>query len=131
MEHPVIVFDGICNLCSRSVMFIIKRDPRRVFRFAAFQTDAGRELLGRYGLDPGSMTSLALIKNDRVYLRSGAVLRIAGKLMGLWPVLYALIIIPSFLRDPVYDWIARNRYKWFGKKEECFVPSKNILSRFI
>ena len=112
-------------------MFIIKRDPRRIFRFAALQTDAGRDLLRRYGLNPGSMTSLALIENGRIYLRSGAVLRIAGKLKGVWPVLYALIIIPPFLRDPVYDWIARNRYKWFGKKEECFVPSENILSRFI
>jgi predicted DCC family thiol-disulfide oxidoreductase YuxK len=131
IEHPVIVFDGVCNLCSRSVVFVIKRDPGRIFRFAALQTDAGRQLLLRYGLNPQSMTTLALIENGRIYHRSGAVLHITRNLRGIWPILYVLIIIPSFLRDPVYDWIARNRYKWFGKKDECFVPSEQDMNRFI
>ena len=131
MNQSVVIFDGICNLCSRGVAFIIRRDPRNLFRFAAAQSDAGKKLMEGYGLDPGEVVSLVLVENGKIYMRSSALLRIVRRLTGLWPVLYGLVIIPFFLRDPVYDFVARNRYKWFGKQENCLVPPRDAAGRFI
>jgi len=131
MGKAIIIFDGLCNLCTGSIIFIIKRDPRAFFAFAAFQNEGGRKLLEDFGLTPDEMTSIALIEEDRLYTRSTAVLRIVRKLRAPWPVLYAFFIIPKFIRDPLYDWVARKRYRWFGQRDQCFMPSEELNSRFV
>lgn len=129
--HPVILFDGVCNLCNGSVLFIIKRDPKSKFYFAALQSDVGSSQLKKFGLPPAELNSVLLIKAGKLYQKSNAALEIAKHLSGLWPALYILKIVPSFLRDGVYSWIARNRYHWFGKKEACMIPTPELKSRFL
>jgi predicted DCC family thiol-disulfide oxidoreductase YuxK len=132
MNQPaVVLFDGFCNLCSGSVQFIIKRDPQSKFRFASLQSDFGRQQVARFGFDPTQVDSIVLIEGDRVYRQSDAALRIAKQLSGIWPVLYAGIILPRFLRDAIYNWIARNRYRFFGKKDACWIPTPELKSRFL
>jgi predicted DCC family thiol-disulfide oxidoreductase YuxK len=130
-NHPVILFDGVCNLCNNSVQFVISHDPEGRFRFAALQSASGQSLLRERHLDPETFTSIVLIMNGRVYQRSRAALEIARRLSGLWPLIYAFIIVPPFVRDWVYDWIAANRYKWFGKRNECMIPTPELRSRFL
>ena len=130
-DHPVILFDGVCNLCSESVLFIIKRDPKARFRFAALQTDIARILLKDHEVDPDKMESIILIKEGRIFQRSRAALEIARLLNGLWPLFYVFIVFPGPIRDWIYNWVALNRYRWFGRKEECMVPTPALASRFI
>lgn len=130
-EHPVILFDGVCNFCNSSVQFIIRRDPAGRFRFAALQSDAARQLLTGRGIDTHELDSIVLIDNGRGYTESTAALRIARRLKG-WPKLAApLMIIPRPLRDEVYRWLARHRYRWFGKRESCMLPTPNVRQRFL
>lgn len=124
----IILFDGICNFCDASVQFIMKRDVG-AFQFASLQSDIGQELIARFGLQ--GIDSIVLVEDDKVYTKSTAVLRIAKKLGRLWPACYAAIIIPKPLRDKVYDWIAQNRYRWFGKKDVCMLPSEKDRARFL
>lgn len=127
----IVLFDGLCNLCNAAVDFILRRDRAGVFRFAALQSEAGRALLARHGLpdlDPGSMV---LIEGGRAYQRSTAALRIARRLRFPWPLLAALLVIPVSLRDPVYGWIARNRYRLFGRRDSCRVPTDKERARFL
>lgn len=131
LSNPVVLFDGVCNLCSSVVKFTISRDPDGIFRFASLQSEAARFFLNKFGLSTEDFDSFVLIERDKHFLRSTAVLRLCKRLKGLWPLLYLLIIIPRPLRDFVYNIVAENRYKWFGKKEECFVPSPDINSRFL
>lgn len=128
---PVILFDGVCNLCNGSVLFIIKRDKQSKLKFASLQSDYGAVQMKRFNLLPSAYNSVLLIKDGRLFQKSNAALEIARMLSGLWPLMYAFKIIPLFLRDFVYDWIARNRYQWFGKKEECMIPSPEMKVRFI
>jgi predicted DCC family thiol-disulfide oxidoreductase YuxK len=125
------LFDGVCNLCSRSVQFILKRDRRNLFRFASLQSPLGQSLLQGTGLPPDHLDSFVLVENNKVYTRSSGALRVCRKLGGAWPLLYVLMIIPRPLRDGIYNWIARRRYKWFGKKESCWLPSPEWKSRFL
>lgn len=127
----IVLFDGHCNLCHRSVLFIIKRDRAGRFGFASLQSDTGRELLTGAGGDPASLETMILIEDGLLYDRSTAALRICRKLDGLWPLLIVLMIIPRPLRDAIYRWIARNRYRWFGRKEECLVPTADLKERFL
>jgi predicted DCC family thiol-disulfide oxidoreductase YuxK len=129
-SKQVILFDGVCNLCNQSVQFIIQKDPSGKFTFAALQSSFGKQLLENYQLPPRTY-SVILIKNSKVYQRSSAALEIAKQLTGLWPLLYGLIIVPPFIRNAVYDWIARNRYRWFGRKDECMIPTPELKSRFL
>ena len=129
--HPVILFDGVCNLCNGSVLFIIKRDPKARFCFAALQSDVGSSQLKKFGLPASGLNSVLLVKKGKLYQKSNAALEIAKHLSGLWPALYILKIVPSFLRDGMYTWIARNRYRWFGKKEACMIPTPELRSRFL
>ncbi|HSK13753.1 MAG TPA: thiol-disulfide oxidoreductase DCC family protein [Phnomibacter sp.] len=129
--HPVLLFDGVCNLCSASVQFIIRHDPHARLRFAALQSDPGEQLLRSHHLPEKELKSLVLIEKGRVYTRSTGALRVARYLSGLWPLLYVFIIVPRFLRDPVYDLIGRNRYRWFGKKTSCWLPTPDLKARFI
>lgn len=129
--RPVILFDGFCNLCSASIDFVIGRDPRGHFLLAPLQSEAGNNLLRRHGRSAGAPDTVILIERGRLYERSTAALRIARRLRGAWPILYAFILVPRFLRDPVYDWIARNRTRWFGRRETCRVATPDVAARFL
>lgn len=131
MIGPVILFDGVCNFCNAGINFIIRQDKKKVFRFAALQSDAGQKILKQYNLPTEGFESFILIANGKVYKKSAAGLRVYGKLPWYWKWTQAFWIAPKFLRDAIYNWIARNRYKWFGKKEECMVPTPELRSRFI
>ncbi|KZR56801.1 thiol-disulfide oxidoreductase DCC family protein [Bacillus badius] len=128
--HPVILFDGECNFCDSSVQFIIKNDPQGLFHFASLQSDTGQELLNKHNV-PSDIDSMILIEGDKVYYKSAAALRICRHLRGAWKLLYAFIIVPRPIRNAAYDFIAKNRYKWFGKKESCMLPSPSVRARFI
>jgi predicted DCC family thiol-disulfide oxidoreductase YuxK len=130
-NKPVILFDGVCNLCNRAVQFIIKRDKKKQFLFASLQGKTGSELLKQFDLPPDQFNSFVLIENQKAYTRSTAALRVAKKLSGGWSFLYGLSILPPFLRDPVYNLIAKKRYKWFGKRDECMLPSPELRERFL
>lgn len=129
--RPILLFDGICNLCNGLVKFILKRDKRAAFRFAPLQSESGRAYLEVFGLDPDAFPSVVLIEGDRCRLRSEAALRI-GFLLG-WPykALYAFILVPGFLRDLAYEAVARNRYRLLGKRDTCMIPTPEIRSRFL
>lgn len=130
-EKPLILFDGVCNLCSGAVQFVLKRDPGNIFQFASLQGETGRALLLERGRASDALSSIILLDNGKIHTRSTAALRIARRLSGAWPLLYAFIVIPPFIRDAVYDLIARNRYKWFGKKQECWIPGPQWKDRFL
>lgn len=127
----VILFDGVCNLCNASVQFIIKRDDAGLFSFASLQSDVGQEVAAKYGIDTADLDSVVLIDGGNAYQRSTAALHITRRLAGAWKLLYAGIIIPPFIRDHVYNWIASNRYKWFGKQTECWIPTPELHGRFL
>lgn len=127
---PVILFDGVCNLCNGSVLFIIKRDPQANFRFASLQSDFGQQQLLKFNRQ-ATLESVLLIESGKLYDKSSAALKIASKLSGLWPLLSLFRIVPKSWRDGVYTWIARNRYRWFGKREACMIPTPELKSRFI
>ncbi|MCL4693694.1 MAG: thiol-disulfide oxidoreductase DCC family protein [Candidatus Hydrogenedentes bacterium] len=131
MEHPVLLFDGVCNLCNKAVQFIIKRDKDALFRFASLQSDAGQALLNQHDLPTEDFDTMVYLEGDSVYTRSTAGLRIARRLGGLWPLLYAFIVIPRPIRDAVYGVIVRNRYRWFGKRDDCMVPTPDLRARFL
>lgn len=125
MNHSVVLFDGVCNLCNSSVQFIIRRDSKGRFRFASLQSEIGKKLLDKFHFSAETSDTIILIENDKLYIKSTAALRIARKLDKLWFLLYAFIILPTSFRDLIYDFIARNRYKWFGKNESCMLPQSN------
>lgn len=127
----IILFDGVCNLCNGSVQFVIKRDPNGKFRFASLQSDFGQQVLAREGLPAGKLTSFILLEDGKMYQRSTAALRVARQLPGAWALLYAFIVVPPFIRNAVYDFIAANRYRWFGKQESCMIPTPELRARFI
>jgi predicted DCC family thiol-disulfide oxidoreductase YuxK len=131
INNPVILFDGVCNLCNQSVQFVIRHDPRSNFRFAALQSDFGQSVLREHHLHDEELLSVVLLTGTRVYERSRAALEIARRLNGLWPLMYVFVIVPPFIRDLVYDWIARNRYRWFGRRDECMIPTPELRARFI
>lgn len=131
MDKAIILFDGVCNLCNRSVQFILKRDKKGYFHFTSLQSEAGQELLAENELPQADFNSFVLIENGKVYQKSTAALRVCRKLSGGWPLLYGFIIVPPFIRNAVYSWIARNRYKWFGKKEACMLPKPEWKERFL
>lgn len=130
-NHPVLLFDGVCNLCNGAVQFIIDRDPEGVFRFASLQSEAAKKVLGQYPEIPQDISTVVLLENNQVYTRSDAALRAARHLPGAWPLLYGFIIVPRTIRDAVYNWIARNRYRWFGKKDQCMIPTPELQDRFL
>lgn len=131
LKGPVVLFDGVCNLCSGSVKFIIKRDPKGIFKFSPLQSQFGQQTLQDLGLPSDNLQTFILIDGGNYYLRSDAALKVARRLSGVWPLLYVFIIVPRTLRDWVYGFVAQNRYKWFGKKEECMIPSPEDAGRFI
>lgn len=131
-ELPAIVlFDGVCNFCNHSVQFIIKRDKNSYFKFGALQSEEGKALLQKHHLSPEILDTIVLIENGKAYTYSTAPLRIVRKLNALWSICYVFILVPPFIRNPIYKWISRNRYKWFGKQESCMLPTPEIRSRFL
>ncbi len=130
-DKKIILFDGVCNLCSGAVTFIIKRDKKNVFRFASLQSDLGKSLLEKFGIDPVKTDSIILISKGKAYIKSSAALHIARDLNGGYPLLTGFLIVPKFLRNGLYDFIAKNRYRWFGKKESCMIPNPELKSRFL
>lgn len=129
--HPIVLFDGVCNLCNRSVQTIIRHDRQGRFRFASLQSQVGERLRKRFGIDPEKVDSILLVDGDRWYQESDAALRIARGLGGVWAPLGIFRLLPRFLRDAVYRWIARNRYRWFGKSETCWLPTPELRGRFL
>lgn len=128
--NKIILFDGECNFCDRSVQFIIKRDPEGYYKFASLQSGTGQKILKECSV-PDNIDSFILIDNNRYYSKSSAALRICKNLKGLWKLFYFLLIVPRPIRDFFYDIIAKNRHKWFGKKESCLLPSPDIRERFL
>ncbi|TDO24969.1 thiol-disulfide oxidoreductase DCC family protein [Pedobacter duraquae] len=131
MEHSVILFDGVCNLCNQSVLFVIKRDLNDRFRFSPLQGDYAMSHLPAAEGFNDRPDSVILIENEHVYTESTAALRIARKLSGLWPLLYGFIIVPPFIRNYIYRWIAGRRYSIWGKTESCMVPTPELKSKFL
>ena len=130
-KNPVVLFDGVCNLCSASVQFIIKHDSKRHFRFASLQSGFGQEVLKKFGLPADELNSFILLEDGNMYTKSTGALRVTKKLNKLWPALYVFMIVPKFIRDAVYSWVAHNRYKWFGKKEACWLPTPELRKLFL
>ncbi|MDF2065388.1 DCC1-like thiol-disulfide oxidoreductase family protein [Bacillus sp. Cr_A10] len=126
----IVLFDGECNFCDASVQFIIARDPKVFFQFAALQSDIGRELKIKH-LIPEKLNSVLVIEDNTVYDSSDAAIFICKHLKGLWKVFYVFKIIPKTFRDILYKFVANNRYKWFGKKESCTIPSPEMRNRFL
>ncbi|MEM7187269.1 MAG: thiol-disulfide oxidoreductase DCC family protein [Bacteroidota bacterium] len=130
-DKKIILFDGVCNLCNNSVTFVIKRDKKDRFRFAALQEEPGLSLIKQHGIDTSKTDSIILIENGKAYVKSTAALRVARYLGGLYPLSYAFMIVPAFMRNWIYDYVARNRYKWFGKKESCMIPTPELKAKFL
>ncbi len=126
-----IFFDGECNLCSGSVQFILQRDRKTTFQFASLQGQSGQEFLAKHNFPPDHFDSFILVEDDRLYTRSTAALRVAKQLIFPWAWLYAFIVVPRFICDGVYEFISRNRYKWFGKKDACWIPEPRWTKRFL
>ena len=131
IEHPIIFFDSVCNLCTGSVQFIIKHDPTHHFRFASLQSEIGQQVLQQYNLPIAEFGSFILLEKGKVYTKSSAALRVTKKLNSLWPGLYVFIIVPSFIRNTVYNLVAKNRFKWFGKKDTCWIPTADLNNLFL
>lgn len=129
--NPVILFDGVCNLCSSSVQFIIKHDPQRRFRYASLQSAYGQKVMQQFGLPAEELNSFILYQQGKIYTKSTGALMVAKQLNKLWPLLYGFIIIPPFIRNAVYSFIANNRYKWFGKKDACWLPTPELKKLFL
>ena len=130
-DGPVVLFDGVCNFCSRSVQFVLARDRGQRFRFAPLQSAAGQRILKRCSLASEPLATIVLAEGDRCHTRSTAALRICRGLSGAWPLLSVLLVIPRPIRDRCYDWFAARRYRWFGRREACFVPSEEMRGRFL
>ena len=129
-DKPVILFDGICNLCSGTVQFILKRDQEKKFLFASLQSAYGQDLLKQFDLPGDIFNSFILFDNGKVLTRSTAALKIFSQLRG-WKWVKVFRAVPKFIRDTVYNLIARNRYRWFGKKKECWLPTPDLKARFL
>ncbi len=130
-NFSIILFDGVCNFCNSSVNKIIKHDKKNKFKFAALQSETGKKLLEKHSIDSSKIDSIILIENNSAFIKSTAILKISKHMSGLYPLTYGFIIIPAFIRNVVYDFIARNRYKWWGKKDSCMIPTEEVKAKFI
>jgi predicted DCC family thiol-disulfide oxidoreductase YuxK len=130
-DAAVILFDGVCNLCNASVNYVIDHDPTQRFRFASLQSEQGNALAAAHGIDANELASMVLIEHGRAYLRSTAALRVCRRLRGPAKLLWPLIAVPAFVRDPFYRFLARNRYRWFGERDACRLPTDADRERFL
>ena len=130
MDGPIILFDGVCNLCTGSVQFILKRDKEKKFLFASLQSNFGQELLKKFDLPTNTFNSFILLQEGKIFTRSTAALKMFQQLKG-WKWVKIFWIVPRFIRDSIYNLIAKYRYTWFGKKNECWLPTPELKSRFL
>lgn len=130
-NHKIILFDGVCNLCNSSVNFIIDRDKKNVFKFAALQSETGQKFLDKFGINKNDFDSVVLLDENKFYSKSTAALMIVKEFPSLWKALFVFIIIPAPLRNFLYDLVAKNRYRWFGKKDSCRMPSPELKNKFL
>lgn len=130
-NQPIVLFDGVCKFCSSSVRFVIRRNSRSNIMFCQIQSAAGQQLIAEYGLTDLGLNSMVLIYHGKSYIKSSAALHIATLMDMPWPLMFAFIIVPSFFRHRVYDWIGRRRYQWYGKRDACWVPDVEIQNRFL
>lgn len=130
-KQSIIFFDGVCNLCNTSIDFVIQRDKKDHFLVGALQDETSKRILERFEVDKNYLDSIVLLESDQIYYKSTAALKIAKNLSGLWPLLHSLVILPESFRDFIYDWIGKNRYKWFGKKSTCRLPTKEEQQKFL
>lgn len=129
--NPVLLFDGVCNLCNSSVQVILKRDKGKIFRFAALQSEYGRQLIDQFPTELKNIDSVVLKEGSTLWFKSDAVLRVLWHLGGWYRILYGFKIVPRFVRDALYDWIAGHRYSWFGRQDTCMVPTPELKNRFL
>jgi predicted DCC family thiol-disulfide oxidoreductase YuxK len=127
----VVLFDGVCNFCNSSVNFIIRYDKKDYFRFTPLQSEIGMKISEKYNLDSGNLKSVILVDKGKIYTKTTAALRIAKQLSGAWPALYVFIIVPAPIRDVVYNIIAKYRYKWWGERDACMIPTPEIRKKFL
>ena len=127
----IILFDGVCNFCNSSVNFIIDRDYKNRFMFASLQSDSGKELLNRFGLDAENLKTIILIEGEKYYTKTTAALRIAKELRGAWKLFYVFIIVPPIIRNIFYNILSKYRYRWFGKRDACRIPSPEEKEKFL
>ncbi len=130
-EQRIILFDGVCNLCNSGVQFIIKKDKKNLFKFAPLQSEHGQEILEKHQISTKNMDSFVYAYKGRAFTKSTAALKIAKELKRGWQLFYVFIVIPAFLRNFVYDLVAKNRYKWFGKKDSCMIPTPELKAKFL
>jgi predicted DCC family thiol-disulfide oxidoreductase YuxK len=128
---PILLFDGVCHFCNQSVQFVICHDKQGKYKFAALQSSIGQELLKKYNLPTNDFSSFVLVKGNSCYTKSAAVLQVCLGLGGLWRILYLFIVTPKPLRDGIYNFVAKNRYKWFGKNKQCMIPTPEVRKRFL
>ncbi|NJO90033.1 MAG: thiol-disulfide oxidoreductase DCC family protein [Chloroflexia bacterium] len=131
VNERIILFDGVCNLCNSGVQFIIKKDKKNLFKFAALQSELGQKILKEHQLSTKNMDSFVYTHGGKVYTKSTAALKIAKELKRGWQAFYIFIIIPAFFRNLIYDFVAKNRYKWFGKKDSCMIPTPELKAKFL
>ncbi len=130
-EHRIILFDGVCQFCNSVVHFVIRNDKRQLFRFAPLQSAAGSQLLKKFDLSTEKFDSFILIEGDQVYTKSTAAIRVLKQLPFPFAAAVVFTIVPLFLRNAVYDVVAHNRYRWFGKRDACMIPNPDVRSRFL
>lgn len=131
INGPVLLFDGVCNLCSSSVQFVLKRNDKENVKFASLQSDFAANALKQSELPVDYLNSLVLLEQGKTYVQSDAALQLTKHLNGLWKLGSIFLIVPKFIRNPVYDWVAKNRYRWYGKKDACWIPEPKWESRFL
>lgn len=130
-DHPVLLFDGVCNLCNGSVQFVVDHDPEGTFRFAPLQSETAEDLLAEVGFDDYDFGTVVLVAGDEYYTKSEAALRVARELESPWSWLWLCRFVPAFVRDRVYDLVAEYRYAVFGRKDRCMVPTPELRERFL
>jgi len=130
-DKPILLFDGVCNLCNGFVQWVIRRDPAGRFRFSSLQSAAGRTLLQEAGIPTDTLSTVVLYEDGGFYTHSDVPLRVWRRLGGAWSWLYSFRLLPKALRDAVYNWVARNRYRWFGRRQACMIPTPDLRDRFL
>jgi predicted DCC family thiol-disulfide oxidoreductase YuxK len=131
-NKQLVLFDGVCNFCNASVLKIIKKDTHNIFLFASLQSEIGQEITNHFNIDIKKIDSIILVESKtNYYIKSTAALKIAKHFRGFWQLFQVLWLLPTSFRDFFYNYIAKNRYKWFGKKESCMIPTPEIKSKFI
>ena len=130
-HNSILLFDGYCNLCSSTVQYILNHEKDSAISFASLQSDKGIELLNYYNINTADVDSIVFIESEKAYIKSTAALKISKHLKGLFPAMQVFLIVPPFIRNAVYDFIAKNRYKWYGKSDTCMFPPTNVSHRFL